>query len=217
VNNVVRVALQALSAIFGGTQSLHTNAFDEALGLPTEQAATVALRTQQIIAYETGVPAVADPLGGSYLVEFLTDEIAERARAEIEKIDGMGGAVAAIEGGYMQDQIEESAYRYQRELDGAERKIVGVNAFRQPEVDTVERLDSDPGLELNPRQEVRRLRSERDNRQVEAALRTLADAARGTDNLLYPLKEALAAYATIGEVSDALRRSFGTFERTPRA
>jgi methylmalonyl-CoA mutase N-terminal domain/subunit len=215
MNNVVRVALQALSAIFGGTQSLHTNGYDEALALPTEQAATLALRTQQIIANEIGVPAVADPLGGSYLIEYLTDQIATKAREEIDKIEEMGGAVAAIETGYMQEQIERSAYDYQRAVDGGRRTIVGVNAFRQPEDEVIEILAADPELERRQRRQLEQLRGERDSGRVKAALQQLEETARGTDNLLYPLKEALTAYATIGEVSDALRRAFGTYEPMP--
>ncbi|MBV9279918.1 MAG: methylmalonyl-CoA mutase, partial [Chloroflexi bacterium] len=212
-NNVVRVALQALSAIFGGTQSLHTNAFDEALALPTEQAATVALRTQQIIANETGVPEVADPLGGSYLVEYLTDRIVDESRVLMERVEREGGAVAAIVTGFIQNQIEEAAYVYQREIDRGERIIVGVNALVQEEAEAVEIQLSDPRLEGEQRERLALLRRERDNAAVAAALRRLEEAARGEDNLLYPLKEAHAAYATIGEVSDALRAVFGTHDR----
>lgn len=215
LNNVIRVTAQALSAILGGTQSLHTNAFDEALALPTEAAAALALRTQQVIAHETGVTDVADPLGGSYLVEYLTDQIVDQARAAIEKIDEMGGAVAAIESGYLQNQIEEAAYAYQRQIDSGERKIVGVNAFVVPEEERIELLEADPELERRQREQLRRLRSERDAGQVKICLQRLEEAARGSENLLYPLKEALATYATIGEVSDALRRAFGTHRPQP--
>jgi methylmalonyl-CoA mutase N-terminal domain/subunit len=208
-----QTAGSALSAIFGGTQSLHTNAFDEALALPTEQAATVALRTQQIIANETDVPEVADPLGGSYLVEYLTDRIVEGSRYLMERVEREGGAVAAIESGFIQNQIEEAAYVYQREIDRGERVIVGVNAFVQEEAEAVEIQLSDPRLEGEQRERLARLRRERDNAVVAAALRRLEGAARGKDNLLYPLKEAHAAYATIGEVSDALRAVFGTHDR----
>ena len=211
LNNVVRVALQALSAVLGGTQSLHTNGFDEALALPTEQAATLALRTQQIIGFETGVPDVADPLGGSYLIEYLTDRIAEEARALIRQVDERGGAVAAIEDGFVQSHIDEAAYAYQRSVDERETLVVGVNAFRQPEEELIEILEADPALESSQRQQLAQLRAERDGPGVRTALARLEEAARGTDNLMPALKEALAVYATIGEVSDALRRAFGAY------
>jgi methylmalonyl-CoA mutase, N-terminal domain len=212
LNNVVRVALQALSAVFGGTQSLHTNGFDEALALPTEQAATLALRTQQIIADESGVTAVADPLGGSYVIEHLTDEIVARVRTLIQKIDDIGGAVRAIEDGFQQREIEESAYAYQRGIERGERRIVGVNAYVQPEGEVIEILHHRPELEREQCERLARLRRERDDAAVRAALAQLAQAASGTDNVMGPMKEALAAYATIGEVSDTLRRVFGTYE-----
>ncbi|HEX6507191.1 MAG TPA: methylmalonyl-CoA mutase family protein, partial [Chloroflexota bacterium] len=170
LNNVVRVALQALSAVLGGTQSLHTNGFDEALALPTEAAATLALRTQQIIANESGVPEVADPLGGSYLVERLTDEIASRAAELIGQIDGLGGAVRAIESGFVQNQIEEAAYTFQTQVDSGERRIVGVNAFTQPEVERVDTLLADPELEREQRSRVERVRTLRDGEAVAGAL-----------------------------------------------
>jgi methylmalonyl-CoA mutase N-terminal domain/subunit len=210
LNNIVRVALQAMSAVLGGTQSLHTNGFDEALALPTEQAATVALRTQQIIGYESGVPRVADPFGGSYVVEFLTDEICRQARALVEEIDDRGGAVRAIETGFVQDRIEESAYAFQRAVDDAEQVIVGVNRFRQEETEVVETLRHRPELESEQRARLERLRANRDARAVESTLRRLADAARTTENLLVPMKEAHAAMATVGEVSGTLRSVFGT-------
>ena len=213
-NNVVRVALQALSAIFGGTQSLHTNAYDEALALPTEQAATLALRTQQIIANETGAPQVADPLGGSYVIEYLTDQIVQRARDLIAEVDENGGAVSAIESGFVQNQIEEAAYAFQRAIDTGDRVIVGVNAFRQAEETPIETLEPDPELERQQCERLALLRAERDNSAVERTLRQLEDSARGTDNVMYPLKEALATYSTIGEVSDVLRRAFGIFRPT---
>jgi methylmalonyl-CoA mutase, N-terminal domain len=211
LNNVVRVALQALSAVFGGTQSLHTNAFDEALALPTEDAARLALRTQQIIASETGVAEIADPFGGSYAVEYLTDQIAERARDLMAKVDEMGGAVVAIESGFMQEQIDDAAYRFQRAVDRGEREIVGVNTHVMDDEQTVELLPADPALEEAQRERLTRLRAERDDATVRAALKRLEDEARGTGNLVYPIREAHAAYATIGEVSDTLRRVFSTY------
>jgi methylmalonyl-CoA mutase N-terminal domain/subunit len=217
LNNVVRVALQALSAVLGGTQSLHTNAFDEALALPAEQAATLALRTQQIIASETSVPSVDDPLGGSYAVEYLTDQIAERAGDLIRQVDEMGGAVTALENGFVQNQIEDAAYAYQRSVDQRERIVVGVNAFRTSEEEVFQLAESDPELERKKAEDLRRLRAERDHGRVERALGLLEETARGDDNVLIPMKEALAAYATIGEVSDCLRRAFGTYRPHLRA
>jgi methylmalonyl-CoA mutase N-terminal domain/subunit len=209
LNNVVRVALQALSAIFGGTQSLHTNAYDEALALPTEAAAQVALRTQQIIASESGAPEISDPLGGSYAVEYLTDQIVEKARELMTRVEELGGAVAAIESGFVQEQIDEAAYRFQRQVDAGERVIVGVNKYQVDEEEVIETLFADPELEQAQRKRLARLRAERDNQAVTAALNRLKEEARGSSNLLYPMKEAHAAYATIGEVCDTLRAVFG--------
>lgn len=213
LNNVVRVALQALSAVMGGTQSLHTNGFDEALALPSEGAATLALRTQQIIAQETGVPEVADPLGGAYAVEYLTDQLMERARALMARVDEMGGAVPAIESGFVQQEIEDAAYAFQRAVDSGEETIVGVNRYVMPGEDVVEIQRLDPAGEQNQVERVRSLRRNRDNDMVAAALEAVSGAARAGENLLYPMKDALAAYATIGEVSNALRRVFGTFDQ----
>jgi methylmalonyl-CoA mutase N-terminal domain/subunit len=210
LNNIVRVALQAMSAVLGGTQSLHTNGFDEALALPTEAAATVALRTQQIIGYESGVAAVADPLGGSYLIEYLTDEMTRSASALIGEVDEHGGAVAAIESGFMQDQIEEAAYAFQRAVDSGEEVIVGVNRFQQDAVEEIETLRYRDDLEREQRDRLTELRTNRDNNAVAAALARVSEAARGGENLLPTMKEAHTALATIGEVSDALRRVFGT-------
>lgn len=212
LNNVVRVSLQALSAILGGTQSLHTNGFDEALALPSEQAATLALRTQQIIANESGVSAVADPLGGSYLIEYLTDQIAERARDLIREIDDLGGAVSAIDRGFEQEQIEEAAYAFQRDVDSGRKVIVGVNAFVQPEQETIELLPPDPTLQREQIERLKQIRRDRDAVAVDNALAEVERAASGTENILVPIRRALKAYATIGEVSDALRRAFGTYD-----
>ncbi len=208
-NNIVRTALEALAAVLGGTQSLHTNSYDEALALPTERAAKIALRTQQIIAYESGVPDTADPLGGSYFVEALTNEIEERAWAYLDKIDGMGGAVAAIEAGFYQDEIHEAAYRIQRGIESGERVVVGVNRFVEEEGPPPEILRVDEAEAARQAERVRRLRAERDAAAVERALAAVEEAARGGANLLPPMKEALRARATLGEVSDALRRVFG--------
>ena len=192
LNNVVRVALQALSAVLGGTQSLHTNGFDEALSLPSREAATLALRTQQIIAAETGVPEVADPLGGSYLIEHLTDRIVAEATQLIEQIDELGGAVRAIESGFMQAEIEEAAYQYQRAVDRGEHEVVGVNVFRQDDSDPIELPGPDPELERAQRSRVSELRRTRDSSAVSQALHRLERACRVGDNVMYPLKEALA-------------------------
>ena len=211
-NNVVRTALEALSAILGGTQSLHTNSFDEALALPSERAARIALRTQQVIGYESGVTDTVDPLGGSWFIESLTDELEEAAQDYIDRIEGMGGAVEAIESGWMKKEIEDSAYRIAQGIEGGERAIVGVNRFVEEKEDPVELHSLDP--ELIERQLARlvQVKRDRDNGAVTSALKALDSAANGTDNLLYPMKEALAARATLGEVSDVLRDTFGEYE-----
>jgi methylmalonyl-CoA mutase N-terminal domain/subunit len=210
-NNVVRTAYEALAAVLGGTQSLHTNSFDEALALPTEHAATLALRTQQVLGFETGVADTADPLAGSYFVETLTNDIEERANAYLDKVEGMGGAVAAIEAGFYQDEIHESAFRIQRAVESGERVVVGVNRFDDPDERVVEiqRIGEEEVAAQVER--VRALRASRDASAVESALGRVEEAARGTDNVLPPMKEALRARATLGEVSDALRRVFGEY------
>jgi methylmalonyl-CoA mutase, N-terminal domain len=207
-NNIVRVALQAMSAVLGGTQSLHANSFDEALGLPSEMAATLSVRTQQIIANETNVPTVTDPLGGSYLVEALTNELEAGARALIEEVDRRGGAIAAIESGFTQEAIQESAYRLQQAIESGRRVVVGVNRFQGGE-------DAVPIVKISPKHEgeqvaaLQRLRQDRNPSQVEARLQDVRRAAQGTANLLPPLREALRGYATIGEVCGVLRDVFG--------
>jgi methylmalonyl-CoA mutase, N-terminal domain len=210
-NNVVRTAYEALAAVLGGTQSLHTNSFDEALALPTEHAATLALRTQQVLGFETGVADTADPLAGSYFVETLTNQIEERANAYLDKVDGMGGAVAAIEAGFYQDEIHESAFRIQRGIESGDRVVVGVNRFAEPDERVVEiqRIGEEEVAAQVER--VRALRASRDDPAVRSALGALEDAARGTQNVLRPMKDALRARATLGEVSDALRRIFGEY------
>ena len=212
VNNVVRVALQALAAVMGGTQSLHTNGFDEALSLPTEDAARLALRTQQIIGYEAGVTDTPDPLAGSYLVESMTDEIERLASEYIERIDEMGGAVEAIEAHFQQDEIEQAAYEYTKSIDDDERVIVGLNRFTvdgEPEPDV---FPIDPSLETSQRERLAAFKANRDMAQVSARLAEVSETARGTGNLLPPMKEALRVGATLGEVSDALREVFGTYQ-----
>jgi methylmalonyl-CoA mutase N-terminal domain/subunit len=211
-NNIVRTALEALAAVLGGTQSLHTNGYDEALSLPTEEAARIALRTQQIIGYEAGVPDTADPIGGSWFVERLTDEIEERAREYIKRIDDMGGAVEVIENGWMKREIEEAAFRINQGIESGERVVVGVNRFEVDDEQPVEIVPLDPDLEVRQRERLARVRDERDQAAVDAALKSLSEAAKGTDNLLPSMREALAAYATLGEVSDVLRDVFGEYE-----
>jgi methylmalonyl-CoA mutase, N-terminal domain len=210
-NNIVRTALEALSAVLGGTQSLHTNSFDEALALPTEDAAKLALRTQQVIGYEAGVASVADPFGGSYYLEALTDEIEERATAYIDEVDGMGGAVAAIEAGFYQDEIHEAAYRIQEAVESGDRVVVGVNRFEEAD-------DRDLELQVLSEEDVARqvdavrdLRARRDAGEVARSLAEVERAAAGSDNLLPPMRDALTARATLGEVSDVLRRVFGEY------
>ncbi len=209
LNNVVRVALQSLAAVMGGTQSLHTNGYDEALGLPTEEAARIALRTQQVIAHESGVTDTPDPLAGSYYLEWLTDEVERRAWEYIERIDAMGGAVAAIEAGFQVAEIEEAAYAYTRSVDDGDRTIVGVNAHVETETHQPTVLRVDPERERAQVERVRALRASRDAAAVAARLDDVRTAARGTANLLPPMREALRARATLGEVSDALRDVFG--------
>jgi methylmalonyl-CoA mutase, N-terminal domain len=208
-NNIARVTLQSLAAVLGGTQSLHANSFDEALGLPTEKAARIALRTQQIIALESGVADTVDPLAGSYFVESLTDAVEADAWAYLEKIDAMGGAVAAIESGYMSEEIDRAAYRYARGIDAGQRVIVGVNGFVDDHPDVAEVFPIDPALAGQQVARVSATRAARDQVAVDAALGQVAMAARGTANLLPPMKEALRLRATLGEVSDVLRAEFG--------
>jgi methylmalonyl-CoA mutase, N-terminal domain len=210
--NIVRVTLQALSAVLGGTQSLHTNGFDEALGLPTERAARMSLRTQQIIQSESGVIDTVDPLAGSYFVESLTDDVEAMAWSYIERIDQLGGAVAAIEARYMQGEIESAAYDYAKAVDDGEKVIVGVNRYVDDDSEPAEVFPIDPALQSAQVASVRQVRADRDQSAVDAALRDVEAAARGTQNLLVPMKAALAAMATLGEVSDVLRGVFGVYQ-----
>lgn len=210
-NNIVRVAYQALAAVLGGTQSLHTNSFDEALALPTEEAVRVALRTQQIVAYETGVADTIDPLAGSYMIESLTAQIEEGAKKYIEKIDELGGVIKAIELGYIQNEIQNSAYQYQKDVEKAEQVIVGLNKFTIEEKPLENILRVDPEKELYQKQKLATVKAERDNEKVQAALKKLELAARGTDNLLPPTLEAVRVYASLGEIADVLRRVFGEY------
>ncbi len=210
-NNIVRVALQALSAVLGGTQSLHTNSFDEAIGLPTEHAAKLALRTQQVIAFESGVTNTVDPLAGSYFVESLTDEVERAALAYIARIDEIGGAVAAIESGFMQDEIEQAAYDYAKAVEAGDTVVVGVNRFVEEDAREPAAFPIDPFLQRAQIERLGALRASRDQAGVDAALDDVRAAARGTQNLLFPMREALRRRATLGEVSDVLRQVFGEY------
>ncbi len=213
-NNVVRVTLQALAAVLGGAQSLHTNSRDEALGLPTEETARLALRTQQIIGYESGVADTVDPLGGSYCLEFLTDRVEQEASVYLEKIDAMGGMLRAVEAGFIQREIQEAAYREQQATEERRRIVVGLNEFATAEAVRIPVFAVDPTLEVEQRASLDRVRRRRDRNRVGRALQALGEAARGTDNLLPPLIEAVRAYATIGEISTILRGVFGEHRET---
>jgi methylmalonyl-CoA mutase N-terminal domain/subunit len=208
-NNIVRVALQAMAAVLGGAQSLHTNSRDEALALPTEESVQIALRTQQIIAHETGVTEEIDPVGGAYTIEALTQEIETRAQAYIDQIDELGGAVRAIELGFPQRAIQDSAYQYQREIEARSRLIVGVNAYTLDDEPLPSLLHIDPDLERQQVARVQALRAQRNQDQVRTALQRLDQAARGSDNLMPLLVDAVECYATLGEIADTLRAVFG--------
>jgi len=212
--NVVRTTIQALAAVLGGTQSLHTNSMDEALALPTEAAARVALRTQQVIAHESGIAGTADPLGGSYAIEHLTDEIEERASEYLKKIEAMGGMLRAIETGYVQREIQESAYRYQKAIETKEQIVVGVNSFQLEAEPPVQVLRIDPALEQAQIERVRDLRARRDATKTNAALNSLEQAAQTSENLLPHILECVEAYATVGEISNTLRRVWGEYRET---
>jgi methylmalonyl-CoA mutase N-terminal domain/subunit len=210
-NNVVRVAFQALAAVLGGTQSLHTNSKDEAFALPTEESVRIALRTQQVIAYESGVADSIDPLAGSYALEALTDDIEKKAMEYISKIDKMGGAAKAIESGFIQQEIADSAYQYQKEIETKKRIIVGVNQFQVEEEPLRNILRIPPEVERTQKEKLARVKKERDNEKVRKALASLKTAAQGTDNVVPPILEAVKAYATVGEISDTLREVFGEY------
>jgi methylmalonyl-CoA mutase N-terminal domain/subunit len=211
-NNIVRVAIQALSAVAGGAQSIHTNGYDEALALPTEHSAKIALRTQQLLAHEAGGTDTADPLGGAYFIEALTDELEARARELIARVDELGGAVAAVEHGFVQGEIEQSAFRYQQEIERGERVLVGVNRYAEEEAEPIELYRLDPAAEQRQLERTARVRAERSAEDVERTLAEVRRTARGTENLLPPMREALRARATVGEVSGVLREEFGTYD-----
>ncbi len=212
--NLARVTVQALAAVLGGTQSLHTNSFDEAIALPTDKAARLALRTQQVLAHETDVTATVDPFAGSYAVESMTDELEAAAVALMQRVEEMGGAVAAIERGFQKDEIERNAYRIAQETDAGERVVVGVNRFQLDEEEPYEPLRVDPAIESQQIERLAQLRSRRNRRAVTGALDDLRKAAEGTDNVLPPMREALRARATVGEVCEALRGVWGTYVPT---
>jgi methylmalonyl-CoA mutase, N-terminal domain len=212
--NLVRVAVQGLAAVLGGTQSLHTNSFDEAIALPTVKAATLALRTQQVLAYETDITATVDPFAGSYVVEAMTDEVEKGARALMAQVEELGGAVAAIEKGFQKSEIEKSAYAIALGIDSGERIVVGLNRFQAAQEERYEPLRVDPQIEAEQHARLAELRARRDQAAVDGALEALKKAAQGTDNVLYPMKDALRALATVGEVSNTLREVWGVYRPT---
>ena len=212
-NNIVRTAYEALAAVLGGTQSLHTNSYDEALSLPSEEAVKLALRTQQVLGFETGVADTVDPLGGSWFVEHLTNEIEEKAGVLLGRIDEMGGAVAAIEAGWMKQQIEESAYRMQQAIEDQRKVVVGVNRFAEPQEPAVLKR-ADPQSVRTQLARLAQVKANRDHARVAATLKQVGSVAGGSGNLLYPIREALSAQATLGEICDVLRESFGVYQPT---
>ena len=215
INNVVRTALEALSAVLGGTQSLHTNSYDEALALPTEEAVRIALRTQQIIAHETGVTNTIDPLGGSYFIESLTDRMEASAYEYFRKIDELGGMVEAIKQNYPQREIADASFRFQEEVDRRERIVVGVNAYEHEGEEQIPILRIDPELERKQIGRVQAVRARRDGEAVETALAALREAAAGDSNLMEPLLDCARAHCTEGEIVESLQRVFGTYTETP--
>jgi methylmalonyl-CoA mutase N-terminal domain/subunit len=198
--------------VLGGTQSLHTNSYDEAIALPSEKAARLALRTQQVLAYETDLTATVDPFAGSYAIESLTTEIEEQARELMARVAELGGAVGAIEQGFQKAEIERSAYRIAQQIDSGERKVIGVNAFVTPDTESYEPLRVDPAIEQQQSERLAQLRDRRDSAAVTRTLDAVRRSARGADNLLYPLRDALSALATVGEVCDALRDVWGLYQ-----
>ncbi|MGI8994824.1 MAG: methylmalonyl-CoA mutase family protein, partial [Nocardioidaceae bacterium] len=214
--NLVRVTVQALAAVLGGTQSLHTNSYDEAIALPTEKAARLALRTQQVLAYESDVTKTVDPFAGSYAVESLTDDVERAARELMAKVEELGGAVQAIEHGFQKGEIEKAAYQVAQEIDNEERTVVGLNRFQLDIEDPYEPLRVDPAIEEQQCERLARLRTTRDQGEVDRQLDALRGAGQGKDNVLRPMKAALAAHGTVGEVCDALREVWGVY-RPPDA
>ena len=213
-NNIVRTAIQAMAAVLGGTQSLHTNSFDEALSLPTEQAARIALRTQQIVAFESGAPNTIDPLAGSYFIESLTNDIEKHANGYLEKIDAMGGMLKAIERGFVQQEIQNAAYEYQRAVDAGEATVVGLNRFVQEQGKAVPIQKIEAHLERQQVERVRALRAKRDAICCKQAIAEVQQAAQSGENLMPKILNAVEAYATVGEISDAMRSVFGEYQET---
>jgi methylmalonyl-CoA mutase, N-terminal domain len=209
--NLVRVAVQALAAVLGGTQSLHTNSYDEAIALPSEKAARLALRTQQVLAFETDVTKTVDPFAGSYAVESLTDDLEAEARSLMRKVEDLGGAVKAIEHGFQKNEIEKAAYEIAKDIDAGRRVVVGLNKYASEEEEPYEPLRVDPAIEAQQAERLARLRAERDNDAVERHLAAMKQAAEGSENVLFPMKEALRARATVGEVCNALRDVWGVY------
>jgi methylmalonyl-CoA mutase N-terminal domain/subunit len=216
-NNIVRVAIQALSAVAGGAQSIHTNGYDEALALPSERSAHIALRTQQLLAHEAGGTDTADPLGGAYFIESLTDELEERALELIQRIDELGGAVSAVEQGFIQGEIEQAAFQWQQAVESGERVIVGVNRFTEGDEEPIELYRLDPEAEKRQLARTARVRAERSAEDAERGVAAVRETARGDGNLLVPMREALRARATVGEICNALREEFGTYDSQQRA
>jgi methylmalonyl-CoA mutase, N-terminal domain len=212
--NLVRVTVQALAAVLGGTQSLHTNSYDEAIALPTEKAARLAVRTQQVLAHESDVTATVDPFAGSYAIESMTDDLEDAARSLMRQVEDLGGAVAAIERGFQKNEIEKAAYRTAQQIDAGERVVVGVNRFVTDEEEPYDPLRVNPAIEAEQAQRLERLRKDRDGGEVERRLddlRSAAESAAGDVNVLHPIREALRARATIGEVCSALREIWGIY------
>ncbi len=212
LNNISRVTIQTLAAVLGGTQSLHTNGYDEALSLPTEQAASIALRTQQVVAYESGVADTADPLAGSYFVERLTEQMIEKVNEIMKKVDALGGAVSAIEQGFVQEQIATSAYRFQKKVESKEKVIVGVNAFQSPGTDQIPRLQVNDNIQTEKIVGLTELKKSRDRSAVEAALLEIGRSVKGTKNIMPAVIDAVEKYCTLGEIADVLRKEFGEYK-----
>jgi methylmalonyl-CoA mutase N-terminal domain/subunit len=212
LNNISRVTIQTIAAVLGGTQSLHTNGFDEALGLPTQEAASIALRTQQIVANESGITDTADPLAGSYFIESLTNELEQKALALIQQIDEMGGAVSSIENGFMQNKIAESAYAYQKAIESKEKIIVGVNQFESTSTTNIPVFQIDESIRIQQIEKLKALKSSRDNTKVVACLAAVKAAAVGTDNLMPSVIDAIENYCTLGEIADVLRGIYGEYQ-----
>ncbi len=212
LNNISRVTIQTIAAVLGGTQSLHTNGFDEALGLPTQEAASIALRTQQIVANESGITDTADPLAGSYFVESLTNELEEKALALINQIDEMGGAVSSIENGFMQNKIAESAYAYQKAIESKEKIIVGVNQFESTSTTNIPVFQIDESIRIQQIEKLKALKSSRDNIKVVACLAAVKAAASGTENIMPSVIDAIENYCTLGEIADVLRGIYGEYQ-----